>query len=201
MTTPPSPPPTMTASRTSASAPDWCFMAGNHGRGRHDDARVRSRPGGTTAWHGSLYSLIETSRYFRRPGHTNCPVAARRPRATSFRRGFLFPCGYHVAFSFCLTRDAVAENRREPNSGEPRILPVDELRQHFLGACCPPATIVMKRPSAVPRDARASLPPSPPPPTPPAPCACWSLQMALSLHPDLHSGLKGISHVACHIPD
>jgi hypothetical protein len=52
------------------------------------------------------------------------------------------------------------KNRREPKRLAPRILPVDELRQHFLGARCPPATIVMTWLSAVLRDARASLPPS-----------------------------------------
>jgi hypothetical protein len=56
------------------------------------------------------------------------------------------------------------KNRREPKRREPRIFPVDELRQHFLGACCPPATIVMKWLSAVLRDARATLPPTPYPP-------------------------------------
>jgi hypothetical protein len=56
------------------------------------------------------------------------------------------------------------KKQREPKRREPRILPVDELRQHFLGACCRPATIVMKWLSAVLRDARASLLLTPYPP-------------------------------------
>jgi hypothetical protein len=56
------------------------------------------------------------------------------------------------------------KNRREPKRRAPRIFSVDELRQHFLGARCRPATIVMKWLSAVLRDARASLPFTPYPP-------------------------------------
>ena len=69
----------------------------------------------------------------------------------------------HLSGNFTLFEALVIglKNVREPNAREPRILSVDELRQHFLGACCPPATIVMKRPSAVPRDARATLLPPP----------------------------------------
>ena len=73
------------------------------------------------------------------------------------------PCGGIYSGIFALPEALMIglKKWREPNARETRILFVDELRQHFLGACCPPATIVMKRLSAVPRDARASLPPTP----------------------------------------
>lgn len=89
----------------------------------------------------------------------------RRSSANANGHGFRSPRGLAVgghtrsapihAIRSTTRKNVDKSSEYEPERPELRIPESDEPRQHFFGACCPPATVVSERPSAVPEDTRA----------------------------------------------